>query len=199
MIRTIFPTLVLGLALSQSAEAISSLHGTHADVPSIMPIDTRCSLSAGAPVIDYGTQSRWQLQDADGSQKVTPGTRTLTLSVVCPYSQSMRLTLRGDRAANGDLRYGERGSVTVRLLDMQLDGQNVQVARTTPDGMINGAAESSLLLQPGNSFAATHNGLPIKGKSFTAHIELEPVMPESAARVSARQTSESQLTLELMN
>ncbi|UUW17347.1 fimbrial protein [Serratia ureilytica] len=196
--RTFFTTLALGLALSQPAEAISALHGTTTD-NAILPIDTRCSVSAGAPVIDYGTQSRWQLQDVAGGQKVTPGKRMLMVSVVCPHTQTMRLTLRGDRAGNGDLRYGDRGSVSLRLLEAQLDGQNVQVAATTPDGMLSGAPESSLLLQPGNSLVATLNGQPAKGKSFTARIELEPVMPESAARVSARQISESNLTLELMD
>jgi hypothetical protein len=197
--KTLFKTVVLGLALSQSAEAISALHGTTADRASILPIDTRCSLSAGAPVIDYGTQSRWQLQDVDGGQKVTPGKRMLMVSVVCPYSQILRLTVRGDRATNGDLRYGSRGSASLRLLDAQLDGQSVQVATTTPDGVLSGAPVSSLLLQPGNSIAATHNGQLAKGKSFTVRIELEPVMPESAARVSAREISESHLTLELMD
>lgn len=197
--RTFLTTLALGLALCQPVEATSTRHGTTADNVSILPIDTRCSLSTGALVIDYGTQSRWQLQDVAGGQKVTPGKRILTINVVCPHSQTIRLTLRGDRAANGDLRYGDRGSVSLRLLDAQLDGQNVQMAVTAPDGLLNGTPSVITFLQPGNSIVGIQNGLPGKGKSFTARIELVPVLPANEARVSARQLNESNLTLELMD
>lgn len=194
--KLLFTTLTLGVALCLAGGARAALPGTD---DGLTPPDNRCSLSVGAPVIDYGIQSRWQLQDAGGPQRVTPGKRSLTLYVNCPYSQAMHLTLRGERADNGELRYGNRGSVALRLKETQLDGQSVQVAAVTPDGVINGGEQVSLRLLPDNSFAPVHNGRLLKGKSFTARIELEPIMPESAARVSARQVSEASLTLELMN
>ncbi|WBF46154.1 fimbrial protein [Serratia rubidaea] len=193
--KLLFTTLTLGVALC----LVGAVRAALPDTDLTPPPDSRCSLSAGAPVIDYGVQSRWQLQDAGGPQRVTPGKRSLQLSVVCPYSQTMHLVLRGERAGNGELRYGERGSVALRLLDAQLDGQSVQIAAATPDGVIGGAGQTSLRLQPDSGFTAVQNGRPLKGKSFTARIELEPVMPESDARVSARQVSEANLTLELMN
>ncbi|RTF43319.1 fimbrial protein [Serratia marcescens] len=195
--KLLLTTLTLGVALCLANAPRAALPA--ADGGLTPPPDNRCSLSAGAPVVDYGVQSRWQLQDTGGPQRVTPGKRSLQLNVVCPYSQSMRLTLRGERAGNGELRYGERGSVALRLLDAQLDGQGVQLAATTSDGVLSGGGQDSLQLLPGNGFAAVQNGRLLKGKSFTARIELEPVMPESAARVSARQVSEANLTLELMD
>lgn len=195
--KLLFTTLTLGVALCLANAARAALPA--ADGGMTPPPDNRCSLSAGAPMIDYGVQSRWQLQDAGGPQRVTPGKRSLQLNVVCPHSQAMRLMLRGERAGNGELRYGERGSVALRLLDAQLDGQGVQLAATTPDGVLSSGGQDSLRLLPGNGFAVVQNGQLLKGKSFTARIELEPVMPESAARVSARQVSEANLTLELMN
>ena len=164
----------------------------------ILPTNTDCNLSTNTTVIDYGSHSRWQLQDIDGGQKVSFGKRMLMVSVVCPYSQVMRVMLRGDRAGNGSLRYGDWGSVTIRLLDAQLDGQNVPVTITTADGRVSGAAEN-ILLQPGNTIVAMHNGQPAKGKNFTARVELEPVMSKSDARVSARQLIESNLALDLMD
>ncbi|WP_058974001.1 hypothetical protein [Type-D symbiont of Plautia stali] len=171
----------------------------HSESDLTPPPDNRCNLSAGSPVIDYGVQSRWQLQDVGGPQRVTPGKRSLVLSVLCPYKKAMRLSLHGQRADNGELRYGERGSVTLRMLDAQLDGQSVQIVTTTPDGVTRDSGQMGQLLLPGHSFSVVQNGHQVKGKSFTARIELEPVMPESAARVSVNQLSEANLTLELIN
>ena len=169
-----------------------------AGIQPALPADTRCSLSAGAPVIDYGSQSRGQLQVGDNPQALSLGKRTLMVNIGCPFPQNMRLALRGAQGVNGDLLHGDRGSVNVLVLDAQVDGQAVLLSRTTPDGVLQGGAETGLRLQPGNNFAATQNGHFVQGKSFTARIEIEPVFPESATRVSARQTSESLLILELV-
>lgn len=193
--KSFYITLATVLAFSSAVQATAAEENSGA----ILPTDTHCNLSANTTVIDYGSHSRWQLQDVGGGQKVSPGKRMLIVSVVCPYSQTMRVMLRGDRASNDNLRYGDRGSVTMRLLNAQLDGQNVPVATTTVDGRMSGAAETSLLLQPGNGMVAMYNGQPARGKSFTARIELEPVMPASDARISARQITESSLDLDLMD
>jgi hypothetical protein len=197
--KNIFTPLVLGLALFLPTHAFAASPGIIESGSGILPIDKRCSLSAGVTVIDYGTQSRWQLQEAGNGQNVSPGKRTLMVSVVCPYTQTMRLRLIGDKAANGNLRYGERGNLSLRLVEAQLDSQDVQLATTTPDGIMNGTSGSARLLQPSVGVAATRNGQLAKGKNFTVRIEMEPMMPESAARVTTRQISEANLTLELIN
>jgi len=198
-LKSFFTALAMMLAFSPMAQAIAVGNDMGPNIGTILPSDMRCHLSASAAVIDYGSHSRWQLQDVGGGQQVSPGKRMLMVSVVCPYSQTMRVMLRGDRASNGNLRYGDRGNVTMRLLDAQLDGQNIPVATTTADGRVSGAAETSMSLQPGNGIVAMHNGQPAKGKTFTARIQLEPVMPESDARISARQITESSLDLDLMD
>ena len=189
----------MGLTLSQPMKVLSASSVKPVLGASILPIDARCSISTGVRVIDYGTQSRWQLQDVGGSQQVTPGKRTLMVSVVCPYTQTMRLSVRGDKAGNGDLRYGERGSVSLHIQNAQLDEQDVQLTKTTPDGVPGGSSVSQLRLQPGDIIAATRNGIITKGKRFTARVELTPVMAEGDSRVSARQYSEANLVLNLMD
>lgn len=194
--KRVIPLLLAILSFSFASLTMASHHRMSPEMPSLLPIDEHCSISTGTPVIDYGIQSRWQLQDASNSQMLTPGKRVLMLNIVCPYTQEMRLVLRGDRTANGSLRYGERGSVNIRVLDAQVDDQTVQVTPTMPDGAINGAASSSLKLRAGNYFAATRNNQLVKGKTFNARIEIEPILPESAARVSALERNESRLTIE---
>ncbi|AHG19499.2 hypothetical protein Z042_07640 [Chania multitudinisentens RB-25] len=176
---------------SFSAGAVSAWQDMNPDMPSGLPVDSRCTLSVSTPVIDYGNQSRWQLQDTTGGQ-VTPGKRTLMLSVVCPYTQPLKLALRSD------LRYGARGNINVSLSEAQLDGQSVQLASTTPEGVLNGVPANSLRLQPGSHFAAVQNGRLARGKSLTLRIEIEPLLAERDTRVSAHQSNEATLTMELM-
>lgn len=140
------------------------------------PVDSRCSLSAGGRVIDYGILSRGQLQDATtGANALTPGKRTVMVNVVCPYTQPMRLTLRREPATNGNLSYGDRAYVRVRLQDALLDGQSIQIASSAPDGTLSSSPASTLELQPGQTFAAVADGTPAKGRSLTLHLEIEPI------------------------
>lgn len=199
MNKVCFTALTLLVLQSSFVGAVLPVADVQLNQPSL-PVDSRCSLSTGGGMIDYGNQSRWQLQEAStGGNSLTPGKRTLTLSVVCPYTQLLRLILRGDRAENGDLRYGDRGSIVVRLFDTQLDGQSVQIMNVTPSGGVNGTATNSHLLKPGETIAATLNGQLIKGKVFTARLEIEPIMTKEEARVAVSTRKESFLTLELVN
>lgn len=188
--------LVFGVLLSQAGSVDADSSVLPDDILPL-PLDPRCHISAGAPVIDYGEKTRWQLLDSLTSQTITLGKRTLMLSVVCPYSQNMLLTLYGDRATNGDLRYGDRGSISFRVHDAQVDGKDVLLSLTSSDGTLDGASVSSLKLQPGKSFAATQDGHVVMGKAFNARIEIEPTMPQSSARVTSRHTTKSDFRLEL--
>lgn len=192
--------LLLGTAVGRSAQAAIPLVDGDNKMQLNMPMDARCSVSLGSSFVDYGTLSQWQLQNSvTNPDAVTPGKRTLMLSVVCPYSQKVLLTLRGERATNGDLRYGDLGSMIVRVLNAQLDGESVQLIGTSLDSAIKGAANESRRLQPGQTFAPSINGQLAKGKAFTALIEIEPMLPKAKARVSSRQSSEARFKLELMN
>lgn len=194
-------TLLLGLlAIGQYSYADPRLSAGAPGVPSTLPMDTRCSLSLGGDVVDYGDQSRGQLQDAlAGRNSVTFGKRELMLSVACPYTQNMRIALRGVRNERGSLRYGNGGSLTVRLFGAQMDGRRVLVASANPAGVPNGAATDSLLLRPGESFAPIVNGQLAQGKTLTVRLEVEPTLPEAEARVSIRQVYESNFRLELLD
>ncbi|PVZ84275.1 fimbrial protein [Serratia sp. S1B] len=196
--KTLLTPWVLILLLSQTTAAIAALPDASHDIFSPLPVDRQCALSISTPVVDYGSQSRWQLQETAGGNGVTPGKRMLMLSVICPYSQTMRLALHGNRAANGDLRYGNHGKVTIHLQEAQLDGQNVQLANITPNGTFT-AVRDSLDLQPGSNFGVIQNGQLAKGKNLTVRIELEPEMTKNSVGVSQRQNNEATFTLELMN
>lgn len=192
----IFIMMIVSLVFSgfAVAEPQSSLFSGAA-----VPGDTRCDLSVSSPVIDFGTQSRWQLQAVAGGQLVSPGKRTLSLSALCPFTHRMAMAAVGARAPDGYFRYGDKGSIRIRLFDVQVNGQNAELATLNAAGAINSDSAASLSLQPGSRFAAVRNGQLLSGKSLTARMEIEAVIPESAARVSSRQLSESGIIFELLD
>lgn len=183
--------LLLLALTSFSAGSMAAWQDITSDMPPGLPTDNRCTLSVSTPTIDYGNQSRWQLQGTTGGQ-LTPGKRALTLSVVCPYTQPIRLALRSD------LRYGTLGNINVNLSEALLDGQSIQLASTTPDSILNDAPVDSLRLHSGSRFAAVQNGRLATGKNLTLRMEIEPVLAERDARVSGHQSSEATVTLALI-
>jgi len=169
-------------------------NGPEAESMPILPPDTRCSLSVSNPVVDYGMMSRWQLEEV-GVGNVSPGTRSLTVSVVCPYSRTMSLRVEGEESGRGGLRYGDRGTTHLRLLDVQLDGNAAELRKVEPTGDNTGSGGHMLELNAGQRWVPVIHGRVAEGKTLTARLEIRPVLTEEDARVNSRQRSETMLTL----
>lgn len=200
MKRTYFVALLLGLAFNASVRATSLSTDSPSNPMAMLPIDTPCHLSLGSGRVDYGNLSHWQLRSAStGGDALTPGKRILTLNVVCPYAQPLRLVMHGESGTNGELRYGERGSMVVRLSDMRVDGQNVQIMNVTPSGDMKSTALEVQPLKPEQVVGAAINNQLVNGKTLTARLEIEPVMLDDELRVKSSTVKESLLTLELMD
>lgn len=96
--------LLMSAACANATDLISPV--TEGGVMPEWQPNTRCTLSASNPVVDYGIMSRWQLQDvARGS--VSPGTRSLMLNVVCPHTRNHEITGFREKVVNRE------GCVTV--------------------------------------------------------------------------------------
>lgn len=194
--KTFIATVMLGMIITQGVNAKVQVQ----NMPNLSGINgginSGCHFSVSSTQIDYGEMSRWQLQDVSNGRTVTPGKRTLTLTAVCPFSQKIRLAVRGNRSSHGEIRYGDRGWISLNIVDAQLDGKSVQMSGITADNQIKGLTNK---LIPGEYFAATLNGQFARGKSFTARLEITPEIPETAARVASQQSSEAALTIELLN
>ncbi|HAY0331161.1 TPA: fimbrial protein [Escherichia coli] len=158
-----------------------------------LPLDTRCSITVSNPMVDYGVMSRWQLKDMGGGM-VSPGGRSLTVSVVCPNTRKMRLRVEGGRNERG-FSYGEHGFTRLDLLDAQVDGNAVALSAITPDEVIKDNGKHTLALYPGEWFSPVMNGKLAEGKTFTARLDVQPMLTESDARVSRRQQNQTVLTL----
>lgn len=164
----------------------------------VLPPDTRCRLSISNPVVDYGVMSRWQLQAVAGG-RLSPGTRSLTLSVACPYPRAMKLLIEGEGGAQGGLRFGERGLTHLRLLNAQLDGNTVELRALTQAGTLAKHSGQAIALNAGQQVALVVQGRLAEGRTLTAQLEVKPVMSEDGARVSSRRRSESMFRLTLLD
>lgn len=162
-------------------------------------IDRRCTLSISPSLIDIGLLSQWQLMNVEGDRKGKIGKRTTWLEIICPYAQSMSFLIRGDKANNGDLKFGNIGSISIKISDLKMDGKRI-FATVVTDKNIERTSENQIQLQPGSTVVAKTNGQLAKGKNFTARIDLEPTLSDSKYfSIPERQKNEANFTLELTN
>jgi hypothetical protein len=163
----------------------------------ILPIEKRCEVNVSTPEIDYGIRTSGQLERLTDGKKLTFGKRYLTLNIFCPFNQVMRVVLRSNRDHEGQFQFGGNSSMRLRVLDAELDGKATQLT-LIKDGIQKKSASESLELRPDFGMMATRNGEAIKGKIFSARLEVEPVLSEQDTHVSRRQVAEAHVTLELL-
>ncbi|WP_202743789.1 hypothetical protein [Acinetobacter calcoaceticus] len=162
----------------------------------ILPIENLCEVNVSNAHIDFGAKTVGQLQPIAGEQKRSLGKRSFRLNVVCPFTQEMRVVLRSGRSTNGQLPFGEGGSITLRISNAELDAKPMQLS-LIKDGMHKKTASDSVFLRPDFGVMATDGGNVIKGKTFSAQLEVEPVLSEKELPVSQRKI-ETNFTLELV-
>ncbi|WP_127959854.1 hypothetical protein [Serratia microhaemolytica] len=158
---------------------------------------TECNISVNMPVVDYGKNYRSELPlTSDNSRSF--GKRKLTLSIVCPSEQPMRLQLHGEKAQNDFLRY-EKGYVKVEILQGQLDGKNIQFAMLGADNIPTGSPANNLAIRPNDRFAVTLNNQVASGTTLNAQIEVEAILPDNSVRVSDFTSFTTSMSVELLN
>lgn len=170
-----------------------------AGAESLPPPDTRCSLSASTTQFDYGMQTRWQLRTLPGTTLLSPGDRALTVTAACPYSQVLRLKLQGETGPNGQLRYGDRGELQVRVTAAQLDGQPVGLALSRTGHHEATAVTLPVTLGPDSELTAGEPGQPRTGHTLSLQLTLTPLLSEQDARVITRTQNESGLSFTLLD
>lgn len=197
--RIITITLLLGLAVSQFASARQSVEPVLTGrQQNVQPVDNRCTVSVSNGTIDYGTQSRWQLQESsEVSQGLTPGKRQVMVNVACPYTQEMRLTVHGEPNRRGAFRYGDNGRMHVKIVSAQLDNQPVPIALSTTEGLLLENPTENREIEPEQTFVPVIKGKSAQGKILSFRLDLEPLITDSEARVSSQQISEANISVEL--
>lgn len=191
-------------ALLLSAVMMSGLSGSAVARPGIPAIpdapDARCTLSAGSGEVNYGPLSRGQLTPLPGRQSLlTPGARSLVLTVTCPDTRELMLTMQGIPSAKGggQLRYGDNGVILLSMTDASVDGEPVQLRTLDRTGGTGTRSAGSVSLMPGVSVVPVRQGKPVRGSVLTARLEMTPGLSDSSTRVAAPSTSDARFILEL--
>ncbi|WP_416770945.1 hypothetical protein ACMGT0_30470 [Pseudomonas sp. RHF3.3-3] len=137
-----------------------------------------CTLSLSQAQIDLGSLRLGSLPIQPGQSELSLGLRRLSLTIVCPRSTAMLLRFEG--AAAGPQAYRlARGYFTVGLGNARLDGEPVSLA-------VEGRPEehgADWLMAPGRTVRVLAQGLPAKGRFFSAQVEVEPRLPLAMSRV----------------
>lgn len=189
----LLPALLTGLALAQPISRPTGLTaGSVAAIPS-----ENCQLVISAPDMNYGTLTRNALRDTVGFPGLSLGNRQMVIHVSCATPVKMGIRFRGP-SIGADYVFGQHGKVTMQLGDPQLDGHRVLVGAANTAGMMPVAPASSARFVPGLVLVPVENGVPVVGSSFSATIEVEPVLPPDEVRVRSRTSLEMQGTFEVV-
>ncbi len=150
-----------------------------------------CRLSLSQPHIDYGAMRREVLvQDT----KMTLGTRTLTLSVICAEPAAMALRFIGVSADAQGFRFGRQGRFRLSLKHAQLDGRAVSwAAAQLPDDSASGQ------LLPGQTLVARVAGGPLTGRRLSAQVDIDTELPADVLDVRSETHLEGQGSFELIS
>ncbi|WP_053150149.1 hypothetical protein [Pseudomonas sp. P97.38] len=139
----------------------------------------QCSVSLSQDRLDYGRLHQGELLVAQPDQAALAlGKRTLSLNVVCAEPTTMALRFDSPGAGPEAFSLGLHGHFTISLTRPRLDGQAVELFQ----GRARTLEQGSRLL-PGQTLVARQGGGPVRGRMFSAQVEIETYLPASAARV----------------
>ena len=144
-----------------------------------------CRLFLSQPVIDYGHLR-------PGDRPASLGRRTARLNVVCPESSTITLRFHADAVDGQGYRFGAQGVFGLALLHPQLDGKPVELAQ------LYNSAERSGQMRPGQPLVVVVGGLPAKGRTFSAQVQVDTWLRSAATAVRDKTTLEGGGRFELM-
>lgn len=165
---------------------------TAAPAPVMTPVTIpSCVVSSGTTLVDFGRQSRGQLKDVPGG--MSPGSRMMTVSLVCNVVQLLKLRVSGATSGNHFL-FGDDGQLTVTAVRAQLDGKPVQLQRKNDAGRGGGLSGPPLRLLPDDVMVPVVSGQPAEGLHLTVMLQLVPLLGPKASRPTQQAEKQQQLS-----
>lgn len=189
--------LILTLLMACTTATAAVEPGFSVGEPPIPEDRSRCVISAGSGTVDYGVMSRWQLLPTGRGGELTPGLRTLPVTIACAYSQDFRLRIAGSSSMAGQVRYGNSGWLKLRVSNLRVDGRATGIVVTSPDEGTREAASGSAAIVDGSLFSPHSDGQKVQGRTVTFDLKLEPRLSERDSRVGAPTESEAGLRITL--
>lgn len=205
--QTLLVTAMLIASILTTVQAKASLRQTvkerfpQYNINELPLRDVSCSLSSSGNNVNYGNMTRSQFSPLPAyPNMLTPGTRSLILTVTCSESRVLLLTLTGEPSpyASGLLRYGAMGVINLNMTDASVDGKSVLLRLITRDGTAAKGASKSVPLMPGSRVAPVLNGRPVRGRTLTARLEITPALNNDSLLVTAPNSQSAHFSLHLL-
>lgn len=166
-----------------------------------------CTVLLSDPTVDFGAMRPGTGKDAD-TMRPSPAQRVYT--VACKAPTQMNLVFRTTPAGTAHtahtphtgtheaLNFGDAGTYRIRVVDAQLDGNAVQLARLSAIGQAPGEAlAGELVLKPNDIIAPTDGQQLLRGAHLSVTLQISARVPADARRVAQQRTlnAASQITL----
>lgn len=188
---------ILALLLVCTTATAAMEPGFSGGEPLMQADRSHCVISAGGRMVDYGVMSRWQLQETGRGAELTPGVRTLPVTVACAYTQEFRLRMVGNSNLAGQVRYGNSGWLKMRVNNLRVDGRATGIVVSSPNESAREVASGSAAVSDGSLFSPYSEGQRVTGRTVTFNLILEPRLSERDSRVGAPTESEAGLRITL--
>lgn len=148
-----------------------------------------CRLSLSRPEVDLDALRHGGQVAAQG---VLFGKRTVHLNVVCPQDTVIAVRFRGVPAVGQGFRFGHQGYFTLSLQQPVLDGRPVELAP------LHHRAERNSQLLPDQAMVVLAAGLPAVGRVFSAQVQVDTYLFNTATAVRDKTVLEGSGRFELV-
>lgn len=136
-------------------------------IPLHVNANESCSLMLNQPNVDLGKSQRSTLidnRDADGLVRLK--TRAITLNVFCNDPSTISLSFIGQQLSFDSFRFASYGGFKLKIVSLVVDGVSANLVSHGNSGKIES------YFKPNDNLTPSLNGNAIKGKSFTAQVEV---------------------------
>jgi hypothetical protein len=148
-----------------------------------------CQLNLSQPVLDYGLMNRAIRADSTAERNL--GERRLSLNLSCSSSTDMSLFYRAMAVTANRFHFAERGSYQMRIRDAVLDGQSVELGLIAAAGQTPALIASDVIWRPEYGVVPVQAGVPLRGRNFSAQLELTAWVQEQGMQVRDAMTWEA--------
>jgi len=135
---------------------------------------SECRLSVSQPHIDYGLLRPATTPEPRG---IFLGKRMVRLNVVCSEATVIVVRFLGLPADAQGFRFGRDGRFDLTLQQPLLDGQAIELAP------LHNRAERSGQLRPDQALVALKAGQPVRGRVFSAQVQVDTFLSNPAPSV----------------
>ena len=162
--------------------------------------DGECEMMSAVKTVDYGRYRKEDMRkgSAEHVGKVYNGyasvTREFQVSVMCPDSRKMRISITGAARENLAYRFTDSGAMKIAFKDGRVDGSAVQLAAVDIGSVAVQGGAAQITLPPEKALAAV-NGTEVVGEQFTATMMVTTYLSDKAFSVTNTKDFTETLTL----